>query len=424
MSAAAVESREPARPDRVIGTFALIGPDEVDRRIAAATAAQAGWERDAPARARALHAWADAVEARAVTFADLLVREVGKPARESRGEVARAIAILRYYAQAAYDPVAEVYPVAEAGAELRVHRRPLGVVAAICPWNFPVAIPVWKLAPALAYGNTALFKPSSSALATARLLMEAAGAALPPGVLGLVAAAPGSSAALVDDPRVAGVSFTGSVAVGTDIVRRAVGRGVPAQAEMGGQNPAIILEDADLEASATMIARAAMEFAGQKCTATRRVIVPAAVADAFVPLLVDAVRGLRVGAPEDEAVDARTTTGGSWTRASSRWTTRPIPSRRRRPSARRSRCSSCRTSTRPCGWRTGPASDSRPRCTAATSIAPVASRCGWMPACSASTRRRPASTTTPRSGATRRRASGPASRAARRASSTRRRGRC
>jgi acyl-CoA reductase-like NAD-dependent aldehyde dehydrogenase len=302
--AATIESREPARPDRIIGTFHLLGTSEIEERIGVAARVLNTWSQDAPARSRALDGWANAIEARGDAFADILVREVGKPVRESRGEVARAVAIIRYYAQAVFDPVAEVYPTAEPGAELRVHRRPVGVVAAICPWNFPVAIPVWKVAPALAYGNTALFKPSSSALATAHLLMEAAETSMPPGVLQQVATAPGTVGTLVDDRRVAAVSFTGSVEVGNDIVRRVVGRGALAQAEMGGQNPAIVLEDADIDAAASMIARAAMEFAGQKCTATRRVIVSDSIAAAFVPILVDAVRGLRMGPPEDESVDA------------------------------------------------------------------------------------------------------------------------
>jgi aldehyde dehydrogenase (NAD+) len=303
-SVATVDSREPARPERVIGTFPLLDAAGVEERVERAVRALPAWGEDAPARSRALHGWANALEERTDALVDLLVREIGKPVRESRGEVTRTIAILRYYAQAVFDPTAEIFPTAEAGVELRVHRRPVGVVAAICPWNFPLAIPAWKLAPALAYGNTALFKPSSSALATGHLLMEAAATAIPPDVLHLVATAPGTSGTLTGDDRIAAVSFTGSVAVGNEIIRRVVGRGAIAQAEMGGQNPAIVLDDVDFAAAASMIARAAMEFAGQKCTATRRVIVTEPVAAAFVPLLVDAVRAIRVGPPEDVSMDA------------------------------------------------------------------------------------------------------------------------
>jgi len=294
--------REPARPERVVGEFELLDAAGVGRRIDAALAALAGWSNDAPARSRALGVWADAVEGRSAEFVELLTREIGKPLRESRAEVGRAVAIIRYYAQAAYDPIAEIFPTA-GETELRVHRRPLGVVAAICPWNFPVAIPAWKIAPALAYGNTVLFKPSSSALAIGHLLHEIAARAMPPGVLQLVPASSAALDPLLDDRRVAGVTFTGSVAVGNEIVRRVVSRGAPVQAEMGGQNASLVLDDADLPFAATTIARAAMEFAGQKCTATRRAIVSAAVADRFVPLLVDAVRAVRVDMPEEEAAD-------------------------------------------------------------------------------------------------------------------------
>ncbi len=297
-----VISREPAWPDRVVGTFELLDAAAVADRIERAGAAQAGWLADPTARATGLQDWANAVAARSDELVDLLVREVGKPRREARAEVGRTVAILRYYAQAVWDPVAEILP-SSSGTEIRVQRRPLGVVAAICPWNFPIAIPAWKLAPALAYGNTVLFKPSSSALATGHALAEAAAGAFPEGVLQIVPASADAAAALIDDSRVAGVSFTGSVPVGHDIVRRVAGRGGLVQAEMGGQNAAIVLDDADLGAAATTIARAAMEFAGQKCTATRRVIVSSAVASRFVPLVVDAVRGLRVGDPDDAAVD-------------------------------------------------------------------------------------------------------------------------
>lgn len=297
-----VEAREPARPDRVIGTFELLDRAGVDECILRSQAAAAAWAADASLRSAALTAWAEALERRAAELVELLGREIGKPLRESRTEVSRAVAIVRYYAQAVWDPIAEVFP-SSGPTELRVHRRPLGLVAVICPWNFPVAIPVWKIAPALAYGNTVLFKPSSNAVAVGHLLTEIASAVFPDGVLQLVAAPSGPIGNLIDDPRVRGVSFTGSVPVGNEIVSRVASRGAPVQAEMGGQNASIVLDDADLSFAAGTIARAAMEFAGQKCTATRRVIVSAAVAPTFIPLLVDAVRAVRVGMPEEETAD-------------------------------------------------------------------------------------------------------------------------
>ena len=298
-----IESREPARPDALLGLFAVSTADAVDRQIVQAQAAAGDWVQDAGARARGLHAWANAVEAAADSFADMVTREVGKPIRESRGEIGRAVAIIRYYAQAAYDPIAETFPGSDASVELTVHRRPHGVVSVICPWNFPVAIPAWKIAPALAYGNVVLLRPSSQALATATLLERTAAASLPDDVLQLVISDHEGSAALIDDPRIGAVSFTGSVPVGREIIRRVSGRGAAVQAEMGGQNASIVLADADLELAATTIARAAMEYAGQKCTATRRAIVHRSIASTFIPMLADAVDALRVGQPGDEATD-------------------------------------------------------------------------------------------------------------------------
>ena len=298
-----IESREPARPDALVGSFAVSTAEAVDGQIERGRAVSRDWADDAAARARGLHAWANAIEADADAFVDLVTREVGKPVRESRGEVGRAVAIIRYYAQAAYDPIAETFPGSGPGVELSVHRRPHGLVSVICPWNFPVAIPAWKIAPALAYGNAVLFRPSSQALATATLLARTATASLPEGILQLVISDHEGSAALLDDPRIGAVSFTGSVPVGQEIVRRVAGRGAPVQAEMGGQNASIVLADADLDFAANTIARAAMEYAGQKCTATRRAIVHRAIAPTFIPMLAAAVEGLRVGQPGDEATD-------------------------------------------------------------------------------------------------------------------------
>ncbi len=297
-----IVSRNPARPGEVVGSLPRTDEMGVDRQIGAAAVAVAGWSADAPARSVALQRWADKVEARSDELVGLLTAEVGKPVRESRAEVARAIAILRYYAQAVYEPIAEGYPSA-AGAELVVHRRPHGVVSILCPWNFPIAIPAWKIAPALAYGNTVLFRPSSEAAVTGSLLIEAALDAIPDDVLQLVLVDHDAGRALVEDDRVRAVSFTGSVPVGMDIVRRSAGRGIPVQAEMGGQNASIVLDDADLAFAATTIAHAAMEFAGQKCTATRRAIVLREVADAFTEQLVSAVQALHVGDPANEATN-------------------------------------------------------------------------------------------------------------------------
>jgi alpha-ketoglutaric semialdehyde dehydrogenase len=180
-------------------------------------------------------------------------------------------------------------------------RRPVGVVALLTPWNFPVAIPLWKAAPSLAYGNATILKPSSAAAGTALLLHEIIAPHLPDDVFQVLLGGAGTARPLVEHPDVAAVSFTGSVPVGQDIARRVAARGARMQAEMGGQNPSIVLADADLEKAATTIAYAAMGYAGQKCTATSRIIVEEAVYPDFLDLLETAVTSLQVVDPAAEA---------------------------------------------------------------------------------------------------------------------------
>jgi aldehyde dehydrogenase (NAD+) len=225
-----------------------------------------------------------------------VVREVGKPVGEAGAEVARAVAILRFYAQAAFDPEGDVLPPASPGVLLLTRRRPQGLVGLITPWNFPVAIPAWKLAPAIAYGNAAVLKPAPDATACALLLAEVL--ELPEDVLQVVPGGVEAGRRLVEHPGVDAVSFTGSAAVGREVARAATDRGVPVQAEMGGQNPCVVLADADVEATARTIASAAMGYAGQKCTAARRVIAVGG-SDALTDALVAEVDRLPVGDPAD-----------------------------------------------------------------------------------------------------------------------------
>jgi aldehyde dehydrogenase (NAD+) len=156
------------------------------------------------------------------------------------------------------------------------------------------------MAPALAFGNTVLFRPSSSAAVVANRLVQLAGSALPENVLAILPTVADQAERLLEDSRVAGVSFTGSSAVGRSVVMRTTARGAPVQAEMGGQNASIVLDDADLVSAATTIASASMSYAGQKCTATSRVIVDSSIANEFIPLLADVVAQLRIGDPEDD----------------------------------------------------------------------------------------------------------------------------
>ncbi|MFJ8386640.1 aldehyde dehydrogenase family protein [Streptomyces sp. NPDC094438] len=293
-------SRNPADPTDVLvsipapGAFAAV--DAVER----ARVAQPGWlNGGAAARSASLGAVAAAVEAAADELAALAVREVGKPLTEARAEVARSAAIWRYYAQAPYEPTGQVHEPATGQGLLLSRRRPYGVAGLITPWNFPFAIPSWKAAPALAAGNAVVLKPAPEATACARRLAEIVQQALPAGVFTVLPGGATEGNALVSDADV--VSFTGSSAVGQAVARAATARGVPVQAEMGGLNAAIVLPDADIGQAATHIAASIAGFAGQKCTATSRVI---AVGAAHAPLreaLTDALRSLPVGDPADPA---------------------------------------------------------------------------------------------------------------------------
>jgi len=294
-----IESRSPQAPSDLVVRVPDTSPAEVAAAADVARAAATGWAHGpAHARAAALHACAEAVAAAAGELTDLVVREVGKPISEAGAEIGRGVAILRYFAQQALHPEGEVYPPADGVSLLHTRRRPHGVVGLITPWNFPVAIPLWKAAPALAFGNAVLLKPAPQSSAVALRLAELFAGALPHGVLTVLTGLGGTGEAIVDAADA--VSFTGSVAAGQSVARRAVERGIPVQCEMGGQNAAIVLPDADQAAAATAIAAAAMGYAGQKCTATSRVIV---VGDAapFAERLAAAVEALPMGDPADPA---------------------------------------------------------------------------------------------------------------------------
>ncbi|MCA2216957.1 aldehyde dehydrogenase family protein [Jidongwangia harbinensis] len=294
-----IESRSPQAPSDVVVRFPDTPAEQVAAAAGVARDAATGWARGpAHARAAALHACAEALAAATGELTDLVVREVGKPLGEAGAEIGRGVAILRYFAQQALYPEGEVYPPADGVSLLHTRRRPHGVVGLITPWNFPVAIPLWKAAPALAFGNTVLLKPAPQSSAVALRLAELFAGALPDGVLTVLTGLGGTGEAVVDTADA--VSFTGSVAAGQAVARRSVARGIPVQAEMGGQNAAIVLPDADQEAAAKAIAAAAMGYAGQKCTATSRVIV---VGDAapFAERLAAAVEALPTGDPADPA---------------------------------------------------------------------------------------------------------------------------
>jgi len=294
-------SVNPHDPADVLGEWQPAGPADAGAAVGRAVQAAAGWRETAgPVRAKLLSDAARALEEKSAEVTDLVVREVGKPVSEARGEVARGVAILRYYAQAALLPDGETIPAAAPDQLLMTRNVPVGVAALLTPWNFPVAIPLWKAAPSLAYGNATILKPSSAAAATALVLADIIGAFLPPAVFQVVLGGAAAAGALIDHPDVAAISFTGSSEVGRDVSRRAAQRGCRVQAEMGGQNPSIVLADADLDRAATAIAYAAMGYAGQKCTATSRVIVEDAVYPQFRDRLAAEIEALHVVDPAND----------------------------------------------------------------------------------------------------------------------------
>lgn len=290
----------PARPDEVVAEVRQADAALAGSAIDAAADAFKTWsELPIPARAEILRKAADILEERAESVGRDLTREEGKTLAEGIGETRRAVAILRYYAGQGFEPDGELYPSASPKTFLYARRVPLGVVVAITPWNFPIAIPTWKMAPALLYGNTVVWKPAEIVPMTAvHLLRALVDAGLPTGVLNLVlgkGSAIGNT--LVTHPQTAAITFTGSNAVGRAMQLDAVAAGKKVQLELGGKNPAVVLADADLDLAAEQVARGAFMSAGQKCTATSRVIVERSIHDELVEKLATRARSWQVGDP-------------------------------------------------------------------------------------------------------------------------------
>jgi alpha-ketoglutaric semialdehyde dehydrogenase len=268
--------------------------------IEAARNALAGWRSmPAPARGAILRKAADLLDQRSADVGRDLTREEGKTLAEGIGETKRAVAILHYYAGQTLEPDGETYPSHSPATFLYARREPVGVVVAITPWNFPIAIPAWKIAPALAYGNTVVWKPAGIVPLTALHLLRAlVDAGLPNGVLNLVL---GSGREIGDvlatHEGVDVITFTGSNSVGRAIQAKATALGKKVQLELGGKNPAVVLDDADLALAAEHVARGAFLSAGQKCTATSRVIVENGVLKDFQDRLVAIAESWKLGDP-------------------------------------------------------------------------------------------------------------------------------
>ncbi len=290
---AVLERTNPARPAEVVVRVAQAGAEHVHAAIAAAADAQPAWGQTAPAaRGAILSRASELLRARAGEVAAELTAEEGKTLAEATGEVNRAADILRFFGGEGWRLGGEALPGADGATQLLTRKEPLGVVALITPWNFPIAIPTWKMAPALVSGNTVVFKPASLTPVSAHRLVECLlDAGLPAGVVNVLHGS-GSTVgdALVRDDRVAAVSFTGSTAVGTSIHRLASERMARVQLEMGGKNALVVLDDADPVRAAQIAAAGAFGLTGQACTATSRVICTPGAYNAVIEALVSETR--------------------------------------------------------------------------------------------------------------------------------------
>jgi aldehyde dehydrogenase (NAD+) len=294
-----VAVRSPADPSEVVGHYQEASADLVAQAVAAARTAQKAWRRlGAVSRGNLLYQAAEVLAGQVEDLARLASREMGKPLAEARGEALRAVQILRFYAGEGTRAVGEVIPAANPAIFQYTRREPVGVVGVITPWNFPLAIPMWKMAPALIYGNTVVLKPAEWSSLTAAAIFEAIASLFPSGVMNLVLGAGRVVGdALIRAPEVDAVTFTGSVATGAQVASVCAARGAKYQLEMGGKNPVLVLPDANLDAAVELAVSGAFRSAGQKCTATSRVIVERSVYAAFRDRLVARTRELKLGNP-------------------------------------------------------------------------------------------------------------------------------
>ena len=298
----------------LVGEYAQADAAQTRLAIAAAEAAFAGWSLSTPQqRFDVLDAVGSEILGRRNELGDLLAREEGKTLPEAIGEVARAGNIFKFFAGEALRPGGEALPSVRPGVGVEITREPLGVVGIITPWNFPMAIPAWKIAPALAYGNCVVFKPADlvpgSAWALAEILSRVG---LPAGVFNLVMGRGAEvGATLLEDRRVAAVSFTGSAATGRKVAAACVARMAKFQLEMGGKNPMVVLDDADLDVAVNCAVNSGYFSTGQRCTASSRLIVTERIHDRFVAAMVERLKSLKVddaraaGADMGPVVDQR-----------------------------------------------------------------------------------------------------------------------
>ncbi|MDP9414246.1 MAG: aldehyde dehydrogenase family protein [Pseudomonadota bacterium] len=300
-------SINPSNTQEVVARFPAGGAAEVDAAARAARAAFPAWAEASPeVRSDLLDKVGSIIVARAKELGQLLSREEGKTVPEGTGEVMRAARIFKYFAGEALRRHGQTLESTRPAIDVTTHREAVGVVGLITPWNFPIAIPAWKAAPALAFGNTIVLKPANPTPAIAHAMaaiIHEAGA--PPGVFNMVLGEGGVGAAIVDHPEVDAISFTGSQGVGAKVAEAAIKRQARIQLEMGGKNPLVILDDADMERAVACAVDGAFYGTGQRCTASSRVIVTEGIHDRFVEALADRAKALKVG----DALDPSTQIG-------------------------------------------------------------------------------------------------------------------
>jgi acyl-CoA reductase-like NAD-dependent aldehyde dehydrogenase len=293
-----VDNVNPANTDDIIGTVKLATRHEAKVAVELAYEHFKQWrDTPAPQRGKILMRAAQMMEDDKENLSQILTREEGKTLAESRGELTRAINVMEFCAGETRRMNGETIPSELPSNFAYTIKEPHGVVAIVTPWNFPVAIPVWKLAPALAAGNSVVFKPATNTPATAVRLVEIlCDAGIPSGVLNLILGS-GSEAGdeIINHPAVKAISFTGSTGIGLKIYETAARRGAAVQCEMGGKNPVVVLEDADMELAVESTAQGAFGSTGQRCTATSRAVVIDSVADEFVARVVEKAKNLVLG---------------------------------------------------------------------------------------------------------------------------------
>ncbi|MFZ0959318.1 MAG: aldehyde dehydrogenase family protein [Terriglobia bacterium] len=288
----------PANTGEIVGQFQASAAEDMQEACEAAAKAQPAWSTaPAPRRGEYLFKAAELLESRLAKISEEMTREEGKTLPEAKGEVKRAINILRYFGGEGARAFSYQIPSERDNVFCYTLRKPLGVVALITPWNFPSAIPAWKMAPALVAGNTVVIKPASLAPLSAYRIVEALHeAGIPPGVVNYVTGAGGAVGnTLVEHPAVRAISFTGSCDVGNALYERVSRRKLRVQLEMGGKNPTVVLKDADLDYAADVLVNGAFFSTGQKCTACSRAIIEKSIYEPLLERLVANTRKLKVG---------------------------------------------------------------------------------------------------------------------------------